>query len=122
MGLTCVIKRSSAQRPFSVLQLTGSVDSSTAEKLNSFLAMFSEQGQPRVVVDLTNVDYVSSAGWRSFLAAVRSASEKHMGFVLVGMGPQVKDIFDLLGLERVIEVYDSMGALLRATSTADETR
>jgi anti-sigma B factor antagonist len=118
VGLTCVIKGKSSQRPFPVLQLTGSVDSSTAEKLGSFLGLLVEKSPPRVIVDLSQVDYVSSAGWRAFLGAVRSASASKVEFAFVGMQTAVQDVFELLGLERVITAHPTVAAAVRASGAA----
>lgn len=114
MPLVCSIKRKSPQRPFVVLQLDGSLDTSTTGNLDEILDLLIGQGHKRIVVDLNKVDYVSSAGWRSFLGAVRSATDRQIGLLFVGMRPTVKDVFDLLGLERVIEAHETIGAAFRA--------
>lgn len=121
MPLMCSIKRKTSQRPFAVLQLDGNVDASGTSKLDEVLSLLLSQGHKRLVVDVTNVAYVSSAGWRSFLGAVRSATEKGTNLLFVGMSPTVKDVFDLLGLERVIEAHETIGAVLRATGTSITT-
>ena len=48
------------------------------------------------------------------MGAVRSTAEKRIDPRFVGMQPTVQDVFDLLGLERVIEVHASLGAVFRA--------
>jgi anti-sigma B factor antagonist len=117
----CSIKRKHPQRPFAMLQLDGAIDSSSTAKLDEVLTLLLGQGHTRIVVDVTNVEYVSSAGWRSFLGAVRAASEKQTSLLFVGMRPTVKDVFDLLGLERVIEAHDTIGSVLRATQASAPT-
>jgi anti-anti-sigma factor len=118
VSLTCTIRRKSPNRPFPVLKLDGSVDSASTEKLDTVLNLLMDQGNSRIVVDLQGVNYVSSAGWRAFMGAVRATAEKRIDLLFVGMQATVQDVFDLLGLERVITVYDSVGAALRAHSVA----
>jgi anti-anti-sigma factor len=119
MTLTCIIKRKSPQRPSVVLELRGSVDSSTSGKLDEVLGLLLQQDDKRILVDLTGVDYVSSAGWRSFLAAIRKANDRAILFMFAGMQPTVKEVFELLGLERVISAHESIGAAFRALAVTN---
>jgi anti-sigma B factor antagonist len=113
MALVCTIKRRSLASPQAVLVLRGSVDSSSSSKLDEVLGLLAEQQYERIVVDLAQVDYVSSAGWLSFLNAVRRPAKHPTKYAVAAMQPTVKAAFDVLGLDRVIEVHESMEAAQR---------
>jgi anti-anti-sigma factor len=68
-----------------------------------------------VIVDCSELDYVSSAGLRVFLLAARAAQRSAIPFALCALRPAVREVFDLSGFSRIITVQpDRPTALERA--------
>ena len=88
--------------------LKGRFDSMTAhsveEKLNSML----ESSHFKMIVDLTGVDYISSAGLRVLLSATKRARQEKDGDLrLASIQTQVRQVFDMAGFTQFYKVYDS---------------
>jgi anti-sigma B factor antagonist len=80
-----------------VLQVKGRVDSSTAPMLGERLTAMLGAAKARVVVDLSQLEYISSAGFRILLLAAKRADQTASKFVLCGVSGKVKQLFDLGG-------------------------
>ncbi len=61
-----------------------------------------------MIVDLGNVDYISSAGWGIFISEIKSIRENGGDLKLVSMVPDVYEIFELLEFHHILDVYDSI--------------
>jgi len=85
-----------------VVKVAGHLDSSSAGELEVFLESVHEMGFSKVVVDLSDVPYISSGGWGIFTGRVKMLREKEGDVVLAGMSPEVFDIYELLGFQDII--------------------
>jgi anti-anti-sigma factor len=80
-----------------VLEVQGRVDSTSAPALGERLTG-SLTGQGRgLVLDLRQLEYISSAGFRVLLLAGRRAEEAGHRLVLCGLSGKVRQLFDLGG-------------------------
>ncbi|MBQ6351884.1 MAG: STAS domain-containing protein [Lentisphaeria bacterium] len=77
---------------------TGRIDTVTAPEL---AAAFTLDGVREVVFDLTDVDYISSAGLRIFLATHQKMAAAGGAMILTGVRPIVREIFDIVGFSEV---------------------
>lgn len=65
-----------------------------------------------VIADCTGLDYLSSAGLRSFLVAARSAQAAGVRLVVCSLQKNVSEVFDVSGFSRVLPpVQDRATAL-----------
>jgi anti-anti-sigma factor len=60
--------------------------------------------QAPVVMDCNGLEYVSSAGLRVFLVAARAAKAGSVAFIVCSLTPSVKEVFDVSGFGRIIDV------------------
>ena len=81
----------------SVVEVTGRIDSSTAPALGERLTANLEAPKVRVVLDLSRLEYISSAGFRILLLAAKRADETGSRLVLCGVAGKVRQLFDLGG-------------------------
>ena len=77
---------------------TGRIDTVTAPEFAAAIAL---DGVKEVVFDLADVDYISSAGLRIFLATHQKITAAGGSMVLTGVRPIVKEIFDIVGFSDV---------------------
>lgn len=78
----------------------GRVNTATASILEEALAGAGEQ----VTLDLSGVDYLSSAGLRVILAAHKRALRAGGGVRIEGCVPEVLEVFQITGLVDLLEV------------------
>lgn len=100
------IEESSYSDDITLLKVSGHLDSSSTGKLEKALERLHESGGARnLIVDLEDVSYISSGGWGLFVGRVKSLREKKADVVLVGMNPEVYDVFELLGFQDILMQY-----------------
>ena len=82
---------SSIVEDITVIEASGSIDSKTAPEFER-AAMAAIQGQNEVIIDLTHVEFLSSAGLRVLLMIYRQVKAKSGSVVLVGTSEEIQDI------------------------------
>jgi anti-sigma B factor antagonist len=70
----------------------------------------------RIVVDLSGLDYVSSAGLRCFMLAAKQAGTQGGKIVLAALRPVVAEIFQISRFDMVFELHPSVREALAAMS------
>jgi anti-sigma B factor antagonist len=78
-----------------VVEAYGRIDSTTAKEFGERLTSLIEAGRGAIVVDLKNVVYISSAGFRALLIANRASTEKQGKLALCGVIGEVKRLFEI---------------------------
>ena len=89
-----------------LVKVAGRVDSSNATQLDKKLKELQDNGRYKLVLELSEVNYMSSAGLRTMVAAVREC-KKHRGDVrLANVSERVAEVLKLAGLNAIFQVYD----------------
>jgi anti-anti-sigma factor len=89
------------------LRIVGRVDSSVSNLLDQKVRDVVARDCP-IVVDLGDMDYVSSAGLRCFVVLAKHARARNRTIALCGMREEITEIFQLSGLLRLFPVYDNV--------------
>lgn len=89
-----------------LLVVSGRVDSNTSPKLAEHLTSQLDSGAMNLLVDLEEVDYMSSAGLRELVSALKKVKKGGGDLRLVSPSPRVKEVLDLAGLTTLFEIYD----------------
>jgi anti-sigma B factor antagonist len=80
----------------SIIALTGSVDSKNAPLIRDEL-LASLRDAKNVIIDMTGVDYLSSAGLRLLLLAYRDVTAHNGKIVLVGVSEEIQGVMSNTG-------------------------
>lgn len=89
-----------------VVSVSGRIDSSNAGDLDGALKGLNNEGRHQIVLDLAGIEYMSSAGLRAMVAALRE-SRKHKGDVRVAQpSERMQEVLNLAGLDSVFSIYD----------------
>lgn len=91
-----------------IVAASGTVDAVTAPRFAEALQNEVAAGHAKVVVDLAGVGYISSAGLRAVLAAVKAARAAGGDVRLAGAVPAVAQVFDLAGFASILESFDDV--------------
>ncbi len=98
-----------------VLEVSGRIDATTAAEFGKALADCIEQGDAYIVLDLSHLDYVSSAGLREFLKAAKALKAKQGDIALCSLKDYVREVFDMSGFDTIIPIHgcvtDALGAM-----------
>lgn len=101
---------SSKQGNVAVVRISGHMDAQSSPKFEAECAACLRDGSKHIVVDMVELQYVSSGGLRSFLIAAKDAKAKGGGVLLCGMRGFVKEVFDMTHVSNVFPVFDSSEA------------
>lgn len=90
----------------SLVKVSGRVDSSNAPDLEKALQELMEQGQFRIVVDMSGLNFISSAGLRVLISTAKTCRRWNRGDVYLAALPQpIMETFELAGLTRVFKIF-----------------
>ena len=91
-----------------VVEVSGRVDSATAPRLEEALQGILGQGRFHIVVDMQRLEYLSSAGLRVLVAALKEARRWNRGDVrLANVSERIKGVLNLAGLDVLFTSYDT---------------
>jgi anti-sigma B factor antagonist len=90
-----------------VLETRGRIDSTTASAFGEKLMGAIDGGGQGVVVDLQQLEYISSAGFRALLLAAKRADQHGSRFVLCEIVGKTRQLFDLGGFLDVFVICGS---------------
>jgi serine/threonine-protein kinase RsbW len=97
----------------SVVRVAGSLDTATLPHFEGFLKRMRESGRVKVVVDLAQMDYISSSGLGSFLGTVDPFRRKGGDLVFIHLSERVKKIFKVVGFMRLLTLMPDEAEALR---------
>jgi anti-anti-sigma factor len=60
---------------------------------------------PKILIDFTNIDFVTSAGIRAVLLLMKKAKASGGAFALCGVNDQVREVLDISGLADMFSVH-----------------
>lgn len=83
------------------LFIKGVLDYSTISEFKDAIDDLSDIS--KVVIDFTSLDFIDSTGIGAILDLIYNASDKQISVEFKGLNDDVKDIFDMIGVFRVIE-------------------
>lgn len=90
-----------------IISLKGRLDVTTTSNLDqTFAKIFGAEGA-KVLVDCAELDYISSAGLRTLLAAAKSSKKQNGKIVLACLNQNVKQIFEISGFTQIFDIFDS---------------
>lgn len=102
-----------------VLHIDGRLDQDTCGAFTSELMKYVESmahGGGAVILDLSGLEYVSSAGLRCFMLASRQAKAQSGRIFVAALQPMVKEIFEISHFNLVFQVFPSIREALGAVS------
>jgi len=78
------------------ITLTGSLDSETAPQLDKELETVLDSGSKKIIFNMKELDYVSSAGLKIIAKVCRMMKEADGDVIATAMQPQIKTVFEIV--------------------------
>src|SRR5262245_20377854 len=97
-----------------VLSLKGRLDASNAVAFEKQVLRLVDDGELQLVIDLAELEYISSAGLRVFLITAKRLSKVNGKRALSGLAEQVREVFDIAGFSSIFQIYPSQSEALKA--------
>jgi anti-sigma B factor antagonist len=89
------------------------VDSATAKAFEAKVIAVVNSGVPRILIDFSEMDYISSAGLRVVLVGAKMTRTPRR-FALCGMKPHIREIFDVSGFAKILQIHPDRAAAAAA--------
>ncbi|NCW26835.1 MAG: anti-sigma factor antagonist [Verrucomicrobia bacterium] len=96
-----------------VVQLQGKVDATSAPGVEQALIGVIDKGEKKLVLDCASLDFISSAGLRSLLLAVKKMKAAGGVISLAALQPHVKEVFDISGFSALFTIHSSRADALK---------
>jgi anti-sigma B factor antagonist len=96
---------SSEMRRVQLFEIMGRVDSSNANELGSAMDRAVDDGKNNVVLDLGEVEYMSSAGLREMVRVLKRVKRSGGDLRIANPSDRVKEVLELAGLDTIFEIY-----------------
>jgi len=97
-----------------IVRLAGRLDSGAARSaedgFNALLTGYS----PHLAVDMTKLDYISSAGLRVLLVVAKKVQQAKGKVALFGLSPNVREVFSVSGFDTIFAIQPDSAAALAA--------
>lgn len=90
-----------------LIEVSGRVDSTTADQLGKALNDAIDVGQSQLVLDLSKVEYMSSAGLRELVSALKRLQRGRGDLRLAALSERVEEVLELAGLDEIFKIYDT---------------
>jgi len=102
-----------------VVELRGELDSPAADELRQALSGLLDQGRARLIVDLEGVPHVESRGLGALVAALQRARAMGGDLKLCALRREVRSIFGITHLNKVIPVFPTRQEALASWVTPE---
>ena len=99
------------ERPH-VLPLKGEIDLHISPAITASLNAMIEKKPERLVVDLSRVTYIDSAGLAALIQAMQKVEAYGGKFLLAGLQETVRSIFEISRLDQVFQIFPDADAAL----------
>jgi anti-sigma B factor antagonist len=96
-------------RRCSVIEPVGRIDSQTAPQLAEAFQGLTEDGRFKIVLDMSQVGFISSAGLRVLINTQKTCKRWNRGeVVLANVPPVIYEALDLAGFDALFKMYDDV--------------
>ncbi|MBK7454949.1 MAG: STAS domain-containing protein [Anaerolineales bacterium] len=91
-----------------LVKVQGRVDSATAPDFSKALEKINNAGRYKIAVDMSGLEYMSSAGFRALLATQRNCKKYNRGeLVLVSVSERIREALELAGFTELFKSFDN---------------
>ena len=90
-----------------LVTVAGRMDAVTAPEFEKSILDFIAQGERNFLINLSGLEYISSAGLRGILASAKRLKEQNGKLIFSGLQGHVKEVFSISGFHGIFKIYDS---------------
>ncbi|MCA6078279.1 STAS domain-containing protein [Fulvivirga sedimenti] len=100
--------RTRSEENFNVMKVIGEIDASSSIQLDEAIGDIISEGAGNLIVDCSELSYISSAGLGVFMSYIEEFRKQDAGLVIAGLNPKVRNVFDILGLDQLLTISDTV--------------
>jgi anti-sigma B factor antagonist len=95
-----------------LVEVSGRIDSMNANQLGEALSNEIDGGRIRLVLDLSGVDYMSSAGLREIVASLKKVKRATGDLRIAQPSERVREVLEMAGLDTIFQIFPTQGEAL----------
>ncbi len=95
-------------KDITLLSVKGFIDTNTAPEFEKTFQKVLADNKFNLIIDLREVNYISSAGWGIFVGEIRRIRSQKGNLFLVGMSPEVTEAYELLEFETILKSFPNV--------------
>jgi anti-sigma B factor antagonist len=96
---------------YDVITIKGRIDSSQASQMAQAFEDANNHGQYNLVVDLSQLEYISSAAFRELIVAQRNSKHNDRGEILLVQVPKsIRESLDLAGFNELFKTFNNLSS------------
>ena len=99
-----------------VVTARGRLDGNTSGLFGEWFDRLIGAGKSRLLVDFSGVDFVTSAGLRVVLTALKKTKAANGAFVLCGVQAPVREVLDITGFSTMMQIHPDRAGGIAALS------
>ena len=101
----------SAHKNVTLVEVSGRIDSMNANQLGEALSTEIDNGHINMVLDLANVEYMSSAGLREIVSALKKVRGR--GDVRIAQpSHRVREVLEMAGLDTIFQIFPTLAGAM----------
>ena len=91
-----------------IFNVKGSLDSNTSSEFETQVYAALENGQRKVILNLEEMEYISSAGIRVMLKTTKDLKRMEGNIVLCSLQDYVREVFDIAGFDGYLNIESTL--------------
>ena len=99
-----------------IANVGGRIDGGNAQDFESAMQKVIEDADSALIIDLSDLSYISSAGLRVILLIAKTLTKRSAKFSICGLSGPINEIFVISGFNKIISIHDSREDAIAAAS------
>ncbi|TGN18443.1 STAS domain-containing protein [Leptospira idonii] len=95
-----------------VIHVQGNLDVHNTHKVEQNLMGMVKTATHSIVYNLSEVNFISSAGLRMLVTSLRLCQEMKVSISICGLQPAVEKVFEIIGMQELFTIYPDLNAAL----------
>jgi len=110
-----IIEKTSGR--ITVISLNGHFDATTATEVQTRLLQFLQEGKKYMILNVSEVTYLASAGMRVLLILAKRATALEGRLILSGLSPTIHEVLSITGFLPYFEIYETAEMAMEGLTT-----
>lgn len=96
-----------------IIAPSGRIDTTTSPIFDRHLSSVIDRGDTQIVIDLENLEYISSTGLSAFISAAKKVKAAGGRIALASLNKRIRLVFEMSGFLRLFPVFADVDAAVR---------
>ncbi|MCF7969259.1 MAG: STAS domain-containing protein [Methylococcaceae bacterium] len=95
-----------------VISLDGRIDANSAKELEQQCMTWIDEGEKKLILDFSAVNFISSAGLRVILLIAKKLEPVQGKVKLCGLNATLRDVFEISGFSKLFDILPTVAEAL----------